>query len=151
MTDAPSRPSTFPARRFRTLVEESDLSAEDFLRGPFLDFAKSIPKSPVRILVRLMVSEGPKHPDLTAYYWENVVSQGLDVLRLIVKKGADNGEFRESALQEFPQLLVTPVLFSVMWSIVFETHQSLDTDRLLEAHIELILDAIRAGNLEDRS
>ncbi len=43
------------------------------------------------------------------------------------------------------------VLFSVMWSIVFEAHQSLDTDRLLEAHIELILDAIRAGNLEDRS
>ena len=123
-------------------IASTELSAADFLRGPFLEFARSIPKSPVRILVRLMVSEGPKHPDLTAYYLENVVSKGLDALNRIIQRGVARGEFRRTALDEFPQLLVTPVLFSVLWSTVFGAQQALDTDRLLEAHVELVLAAI---------
>ena len=42
-------------------IEETELSAEEFLRGPFLAFARSLPKSPAKILVRLMIAEGPKH------------------------------------------------------------------------------------------
>ena len=38
-------------------VESSEHSAEEFLRGPFLQFAKGVPKSHVRFLVRLLVSE----------------------------------------------------------------------------------------------
>ena len=126
-------------------IESTDLSSTDFLRGPFLDFARSIPKSPVRILVRLLVSEGPKHPDLTAYYLEHVVAKGLDILKRIVERGIARGEFRRSALDEFPQLLVTPVLFSVLWSTIFGTQQPLDTDKLLGAHIDLVLSAISTG------
>jgi len=124
-------------------VESSDLSAEEFLRGPFLDFAKQIPKSPVKVLVRLMVAEGPKHPDLTAYYWDNVVSQGLAALGLVIEKGVRDGEFRHSALDEYPHLLLSPVMFSVIWSIVFQSTQVLDTDKMLDAHIDIILSAIK--------
>src|SRR5690606_4862440 len=35
-------------------VDTSTSSAEAFLRGPFLDFARELPKSRVRILIRLM-------------------------------------------------------------------------------------------------
>ncbi|RLA29087.1 MAG: TetR family transcriptional regulator [Gammaproteobacteria bacterium] len=127
-------------------VESSDLSAEAFLRGPFLDFAKQIPKSPVKVLVRLMVAEGPKHPDLTAYYWDNVVSQGLAALGQIIEKGVRDGEFRHSALDEYPQLLLSPVMFSVIWLIVFQSTQVLDTDKLLDAHIDMVLSAIKLDN-----
>lgn len=124
-------------------VDENTLSAEAFLRGPFLDSIKRVPRSPLKILLRLMVSEGPKHPDLTAYYWEQVVSPALEALRKLLAKGTQAGEFRRTAVGEFPQLLVTPVLFSTIWAIVFERHEALDTDRLLDAHIDLILRAIK--------
>ena len=124
-------------------IEETDLSAEEFLRGPFLAFARSLPKSPAKILVRLMIAEGPKHPDLIAWYWDNVVSRALAALRSLIDRGVDNGEFRESALNEFPQLLVTPVLFSVVWLNIFQPHSSLDTDRFIEAHVEMVLDSIK--------
>ena len=124
-------------------IEETELSAEEFLRGPFLAFARSLPKSPARILVRLMIAEGPKHPDLIAWYWDNVVSRALAALRSLIERGVANGEFRESALIEFPQLLVTPVFFSVIWMIVFQPHSNLDTDRFIEAHVELVLDSIK--------
>ena len=124
-------------------IEETELSAEEFLRGPFLTFARSIPKSPARILIRLMIAEGPKHPDLIAWYWDNVISRALAALRSLIESGVDNGEFRESALNEFPQLLVTPVLFSVVWLNIFQPHSSLDTDRFIEAHVEMVLDSIK--------
>ncbi len=125
-------------------IERSELSAEAFVRGPFLTFATSLPKSPAKVLVRLMIAEGPKHPDLIAWYWDNVVSRALAALRTLIKRGVDNGEFRESALNEFPQLLVAPVFFSMMWTIVFYSHSDLDTDRFIEAHVEMVLGSIKA-------
>ncbi len=125
-------------------IEETDLSAEEFLRGPFLTFAKSIPKSPVRILIRLMIAEGPKHPDLVKWYWDNVVSRATKALRSLFDKGVENGEFRESALNEFPHLLVTPVFFSTIFTIVFKQQMTLDTDRFIEAHVDMVLGSIKA-------
>ena len=125
-------------------IEASDLSAEEFIRGPFLDFARSIPKSPAKILLKLMVAEGPKHPELIAWYWENVVSRGIAALRTMIQRGVDNGEFRESALNEFPQLLVTPIFFSLLWTLLFQPHSELDTDQFIGAHIDMVLTSITA-------
>lgn len=125
-------------------IERTELSAEEFVRGPFLTFAKSIPKSPVKVLVRLMIAEGPKHPDLVQWYWDNVVSRAISALRSLIRRGVDQGEFRESALNEFPQLLVTPVFFSMIFSIVFKQQMTLDTNRFIEAHVDMVLDSIKA-------
>ena len=127
-------------------IEETELSAEEFLRGPFLAFAKSLPGSPAKILVRLMIAEGPKYPDLVDWYWDNVVSKALIALRTLIERGVDNGEFRESAVSEFPQLLVTPVFFSMIFTIVFKQQMNLDTDRFIEAHVEIVLDSIKADS-----
>lgn len=127
----------------QSAILETDLSAEEYLRGPFLEFARQMPKSPARVLVRLMIAEGSKHPDLTAWYWENVVAHGLAAMRLLIARGVENGEFRRSALDEFPHLLVSPVLLAIAWSLVFEPHHKLDADRFIGAHIDLVLDAIK--------
>jgi AcrR family transcriptional regulator len=131
-------------------IDASEGSAEDFLRGPFLDMAQSIPRSRIRHLVRLMVSEGPKHPDLTKYYWEHIAGPGVAALRRLFEGGVERGEFRASALDRFPQLLVAPVLFSTLWQVVFEPHEHLDTDALLAAHVEFVLDAIRQPEGQSR-
>ena len=125
-------------------IDETELSAEAYLRGPFLEFARELPRSPARVLIRLLIAEGPKHPDLTAWYWENVVAHGLGALRKLIRRGVENGEFRHSALEEFPHLLVSPVIMATAWSIVFEPHHRLDSDRVIEAHVDLLLRAIRA-------
>lgn len=125
-------------------VETTNLGTEAFLRGPFLEIAKQLPKSPVRILVRLMVAEGPKHPDLVAWYWENVVAKALAALRQLIDAGVQSGELRKTSLSEFPQLVVAPVVMSILWQIVFQKHHALDTDRFIEAHVDLLINAIKA-------
>jgi AcrR family transcriptional regulator len=138
----------------REAADHTELSAEEFLRGPFLDFARDVPRSPARILVRLLIAEGPKHPDLTAWYWENVVARGVETLRQLVDRGVRDGEFRPSALQTHPYMLITPVLFSIVWMVVFSPHHELDSDEYIEGHIDLLIGAIRAdsgANRKDRS
>ena len=124
-------------------IESTELSAEEYLRGPFLAFAKQIPKSPARVLVRLMIAEGARHPDLTDWYHRNVVSQGLAALRSLIERGVRDGEFRKSAVQDFPHMVVAPVLFAIVWSLVFGNRHELNSDRFIEAQVDLLLNAIK--------
>ena len=122
------------------IADQTEGSSADFLRGPFLEFIKTLPGSQASVIVRLMVAEGYRHPDLTAFYWENVINVVISSLQRLVERGVQSGEFRQTALNDFPQLLVAPVLFSIIWKIVFEQQNVLDTDALLTAHVDVILD-----------
>jgi AcrR family transcriptional regulator len=124
-------------------LDRSELTAEAFIRGPVLEFMKRVPGSPVSVVIRLMIAEAPKHPDLVEFYWENVASRGLGALQRIVDRGVADGEFRHSAVNDLPQLLLAPVMMSVVWGLVF-ANRTLDTDTLIETNIEMILAYIKA-------
>jgi AcrR family transcriptional regulator len=120
------------------IIDSSELTSEEFLRGPFLEFVKTLPGSPISILVRLMISEGPKHPDLLQFYWDNVVSRGLAALNVLLERGVKNGEFRRCVVHELPHLFVMPVVFSVIFKLLFEK-QCPDTDKLIEVQVDLLI------------
>ena len=126
-----------------TTLENTELSSEEFLRGPLLEFMKSVPGSPISVVIRLLISEGNRHPDLVDYYWENVVSKGLAAISRFIERGVQRGEFRATAVSELPQLLLAPVMLSVIWRLLFAT-QDLDTDKLITTHIDMILAYIKA-------
>ena len=133
-------------RRIDQLIENTestDLSAENFIRGPLLTFMKQVPGSPVAIVIRLLISEGSRHPDLVDYYYENVVAKGLAAISGLVERGVECGEFRKSVVTELPQLFLAPVMLSIIWGIIFKT-RDLDTDQLIETQIELLLAHIKA-------
>ncbi|MBT8103295.1 MAG: TetR/AcrR family transcriptional regulator [Gammaproteobacteria bacterium] len=124
-------------------VEETDLSSEEFMRGPLLEFMRRVPGSPVAIVIRLLIAEGQRHPDLVDYYWDNVVSKGLGAISRFVGRGVERGEFRDTAVTELPQLVLAPVMLSVVWRILFAKRE-LDTDKLIETQIDMILAYIKA-------
>ncbi len=124
-------------------VERSELSAEDLLRGPVYEFMRRIPGSPVAIVIRLLVAEGHRHPDLVDFYWENVVSKAIRTFSGFLERGVQRGEFRATALTEFPQLLLAPVMLSIVWKTLF-IHRELDTNRLIETHIDILLAYLKA-------
>ena len=125
-------------------LDESELSAEDFLRGPFLAFAKKLPGSPIAVVIRLMVAEGPKHPDLVQFYWDNVISRGLAMIGDVLERGVTSGEFRRTAVNDMPHLVVMPVVFSAIFKLLFEK-QSLDTDQLIETHIDMLINHMKGA------
>lgn len=123
-------------------IESTELSSEDFIRGPLSSFMKQVPGSPVAIVIRLLISEGPRHPDLVDYYYENVVANGLAAITGFIERGVERGEFRNSVITELPQLFLAPVMLSIIWGIVFKTRQ-LDTDKLIDTQIDMLLTHIR--------
>jgi len=124
-------------------VETTELSSEAFIRGPLLSFLQKIPGSPVAIVVRLLISEGPRHPDLVDYYYKNVVAKGLAAISGFLTRGVDRGEFRHSAVTDLPHLVLAPVMLSIIWGIVFK-NQALDTDKLIATQIDMLLTHIKA-------
>jgi AcrR family transcriptional regulator len=132
----------FDAMRERMLG--SELSCEAFLKGPFLAFLQELVLSRRVLIARLLIAEGHKHPELTEFYYDQVIVKARETLRAFIDRGVQRGEFRPTALRDFPQLLIAPVLVSVVWRSLFERHHHLDTDKLLATHIDLLVEAIRA-------
>jgi AcrR family transcriptional regulator len=128
----------------RGQMETTTLSVEAFLKGPFLGFIQELVSSKRAFIARLLIAEGHKHPELTKFYYDNVVSRGIEAMTRLIDRGVEQGEFRPTALREFPQLLFAPVLSAVLWRALFERHHHLDTNKMLETHVGLIVDAIRA-------
>jgi AcrR family transcriptional regulator len=128
----------------RQRMETTDLTVEEFLKGPFLSFIQELPGSRRAFIVRLLISEGYKHPELTQFYYENVISRGLETMRRLVDRGIERGEFKPTPLRDYPQLLVAPVLMAILWHALFERYHHIDTNKLLATNIDLLIDAIRA-------
>ena len=124
-------------------VDSDERSAEAFLRGPVRAFMQALPGSPLAVVVKLMLTEGSRHPDLVNFYWENVASRGLVALQRLIQRGVSNGEFRSTELQQFPHLVVAPVLMAVIFGLLFKD-QELDTDALIDTHINILLEHLKA-------
>jgi AcrR family transcriptional regulator len=124
-------------------VETTELSSEEFIRGPLLEFMKRVPGSPIAVVIRLLIAEGRRHPDLVDYYYDNVVARGLDAIRRFVARGVKRGEFKPEAAQLQPQLFLAPMMLSMIWRLVF-TEKPLDTDRLMEDQVDLLLARLKA-------
>ena len=99
----------------RGQMETTTLSVEAFLKGPFLGFIQELVSSKRAFIARLLIAEGHKHPELTKFYYDNVVSRGIEAMTRLIDRGVEQGEFRPTALREFPQLLFAPVLSAVLW------------------------------------
>jgi len=136
----------FDAMRERMLT--TDMSCEAFLKGPFLSFVQELVGSRRVLIARLLIAEGHKHPELTGFYYEQVIAKGRETLQAFIDRGIERGEFKPTPLRDFPQLIIAPALLAVIWRTLFERHHHLDTNALLKTHIDLILDAIRAPGRE---
>ena len=132
-------------RRVDALIDNvatTELSSEEFIRGPLLSFMKQVPGSPIAVVIRLLISEGPRHPDLVEFYYENVVDRGLGAITRFVERGIERGEFRHSAISELPHLFLAPMMLSIIWRIIF-TNRELDTDKLMETQIDMLLTQLK--------
>jgi AcrR family transcriptional regulator len=89
-------------------------------------------------IVRLIIAEGPRFPAIADFYYREVVSRGLAALRGLIELGVKRGEIREPKLAQFPQLLIAPLLASVLWKSLFERHAPLDAEAMLRTHLDLI-------------
>jgi AcrR family transcriptional regulator len=101
-------------------------------------FVREIYGTRRRDIVRLIISEGPRFPQLAEFYYREVVARGIAAVRVLMRRALERGELRSDAVIRFPQLLVAPGIVAIIWSGLFERHEPLDVQALMRAQLDLL-------------
>ena len=89
-------------------------------------------------IIRLIISEGPRFPQLAEFYYREVVARGMAVVRTLLTRARERGELRNDAIIRFPQLLIAPGIVAIIWKGLFEPHAPLDVSAMMRAHLDLL-------------
>jgi AcrR family transcriptional regulator len=90
-------------------------------------------------ILRLVLSEAPRFPWLAEFYWREVVSKGVGLIRAVAARAVARGEFKSDTLVRFPQLIVAPMLVGVIWKALFEPFEPLDAGAMIETYLDLLM------------
>ena len=129
----------------RRIAAAPDISPLQALETFFAVFAKEVLGTERKLLLRLIMAEGPRFPAIAEFYYREVVSHGLTMMCALAKRAASEGAFATDAAVRYPQLVVAPLLVAVLWDGLFANIDPLDVRGLLDAHLEVLTGKIRKG------
>ena len=129
--------------RIETLAHQPSGLASDLLTQMLVTFYTQVIATDRRRLLRLLISEGPRFPNILAFYHAEVVSKGMAAIRSLVSYGVQRGEFRTTAAVDFPQVVLGPALAGALWTILFDDIDPIDLNGLCEAHLDIMLNGLK--------
>ena len=100
-------------------------------------FVREVYETRRRDVIRLMMAEGPRFPNLAEFYYREVLSRIIAAMRTLLARAAARGEV-PPGLVEFPQIVAAPGLVAIIWSGLFERFEPLDVRAMMKTHLELI-------------
>ena len=98
-----------------------------------------------KLLLRLIIAEGPRFPAVAEFYYREVVSRGLKLMRALAERAVARGELLSDGPARFPQLIFAPLLLAVIWDGLFSKTDPLDVAGMLRAHREVLTAGPRRG------
>jgi AcrR family transcriptional regulator len=101
-------------------------------------FVRDIYGTERRKLIRLIMTEGPRFPQLAEFHYHHVVKRAIAAMRGLLEAAHRRGELCNDALVRFPQLVVAPCMMAIVWSGLFDRFAPLDVAALMRAHLDLI-------------
>ena len=101
-------------------------------------FVREIYGTSRRDIIRLILSEGPRFPQLADFYYREVLSRIIAAVRALLRRALERGELHSDAIIRFPQLLGAPGIVAIIWSGLFERQEPLDVQGLMRAHLDLL-------------
>ncbi len=122
-----------------------DVPASAILETFFALFQKEVLGTKRKLLLRLIIAEGPRFPRVAEFYHREVVTRGIGLMRGVAERAVRRGEFGSDAAARFPQLIVAPLILAVVWDSLFARIDPLDVAGLLRAHRELLTGKARKG------
>lgn len=130
--------------RAAVLIEADDsMAAATQLRVMLATIYREMVDTDRRRLLHMIIAESPRFPEMARFYHAEVISKGRNLLRALIARGVRRGEFAPTALGTYPEILFGPALLAGIWKLLFDPYEALDTERFMEAHLEMMLNALR--------
>jgi len=90
-------------------------SSAEMLRYTMHTWWERMGKTRASGVVKLVMSEAQNFPEIAAYYQSEVIQPGNALLRRILARGVERGEFRVLDLDHAIYTLTAPMIFLMMW------------------------------------
>jgi TetR/AcrR family transcriptional regulator len=107
-------------------------------------------------ITKLIISEARNFPELAAFYQQEVVAPGTALVRRILQRGVDSGEFRALDLDYAVYGIVAPMTFLLLmqhslWSCAPRDWPT-DPQRYIESQVESLLNGLcaRPGSEQEK-
>lgn len=97
-------------------------------------------------LPKLVLCEARNFPELADYYFERVIRRGHGLLRRIILRGMERGEFRPVVAEQAVMLAISPLLIQSFWRAALPTEGMglEDPEALLDTHVDIFLRGVLA-------
>jgi len=126
-------------------VHMQDLSPREQLSRLLRNLHRHLDDAEARSLIRILIAEGEHFPELLSFYHREALSRLHILIRHMLQRGVASGEFRASALDRMPLMLLSPALLMLIWQMTFQPIDPLDREAAVQAHLVLVLGALSPG------
>ncbi|MEY5099278.1 MAG: hypothetical protein RJA36_1997 [Pseudomonadota bacterium] len=123
-------------------------SSAELVRLAVLRWWQRVGDTPASGISKLVMSEAGQFPELAAFYEQEVIMPGRALLRRILQRGVERGEFAPMDLEHALYSLLAPMMFLLMWKHSFgpcsRSGLPLDPVAFIESQTRLLLTGLLA-------
>ena len=100
---------------WNTELENFVGTTSDVLRYCYQVWWERIGSTKASGITKLMLSEAQNFPEIAQFYQHEVIQPGQTLVRRILQRGIERGEFRAVNLDHAVYLVLAPMIFLMMW------------------------------------
>src|SRR4029077_16293734 len=130
--------------RGEALAQSFTGSARELLEQLVREYWRLVGETAVAGIPKLMMAEAATFPELTRFYYEEVVTRGHRLMAGVIERGIKNGEFRPVNVMVAAKLAMSPLMHAVVARHAFAScmPEAFDVKKYLDTHIDLYLHGI---------
>lgn len=139
------------AGRFPEWNEELDHfegNSAELVRHCLHTWWERVGMTPASGITKLVMSEAGMFPEIAAFYQKEVIAPGHELIRRILQRGVDRGEFRPLSMDYAVYSLIAPMIFVLMWNHSMApcvpTTAALDPIGFIDNQVDLLLHGMLA-------
>ncbi len=139
------------ANKFPTWQEEFisfEGSSADMLRYAMTSWWERIGKTRASGITKLVMSEAQNFPEIADFYQEEVITPGNAMIRRILARGVQSGEFRPMDLEQAVHIIVAPMIFLMMWKhsmgACAASAKIVDPEQFIHMQVDVLLHGMSA-------
>ncbi len=127
-------------------LEAYSESSTELVRHCMHSWWEQIGMSTASGITKLVMSEAGMFPEIAAFYQQEVIGPGHEMLRKILQRGVSSGEFRALDIEYAVYSLIAPMIFLLMWKHSMAPccppSQRLDPVNFIDSQVSLLLEGM---------
>jgi len=119
-------------------------SARELVERLVREYWRLVGETALAGIPKLMMAEAATFPELTRFYYDEVVTRGHRLMAGVIERGIKNGEFRPVDVMVAAKLAMSPLIHAVVARRAFAScmPEAFNVQQYLDTHIDLYLHGI---------